>query len=291
MLVYSANDATVVLAEHVGGSEEKFAEMMNRKAVTLGMKNTHYCNATGLDMRLYPSPPLCNGEHVMSAEDSSILATRLLKEHPKVIEFTSMKSYTFHKGTSRERTVTNWNKMLKGFKYEYEGVDGAKTGHTNAAGYCFTGSAKRDNFRLISVVMGTANDDKRFTETKKLLDYGFQNFQLREILKKGTAIPGKEKIAILEGVEREIPVSVKEDIVIPVQSGKEKSYTLKITPKPNLKAPLKKDDVVGKVEVLFDGKPIEGLKPFDLVAAQSMEKGSWFRLFFRGVGDRIGSWF
>lgn len=289
--VQSANDAVVALAEHIGGSEEQFVEMMNQKAQTLGMKNTHYCNSSGLGQEDYADPPECDNEHYMSAQDSAILATQLTKTHPEVIDTTSISHYTFHKGTSKEQKVTNWNKMLTGLPYAYEGVDGFKTGHTDAAGYCFTGSAIRGDMRLITVVMGTANESKRFSETKKLLDLGFENFELRSLLQKAQAIPGKEKLALPNGVEREVAIGAKENIVLPVETGKEKSYTLKLTPDANVKAPLTKGQVIGRVDVLLDGKPIPGISSYEIVATESMEEGSWFRLTFRSIGDEISSWF
>lgn len=291
MVVQSANDATVVLAEHVAGSEEDFVKLMNEKAKSLGMKNTTYCNASGLNKENYPDPPKCSHEHLMSAEDSAILAKELLKAHPEIIETTSIARYTFGEGTAREKSVVNWNKMLPGLPYEYEGVDGFKTGHTNAAGYCFTGTAKKSDFRVISVVMGTASERERFSETEKLLDFAFENYQLRELVGAGKAVKGKERLPLPNGVERDVPIAVKEQVLVPVEIGKEKNYTLKIKMKPDVKAPLKKGDVVGTVEVQLNGKPIEGMKPVELVTTQEMEEGSWIRLFFRSIIDEVSSWF
>lgn len=165
VMVQSGNDAAVALAEHVAGSEEKFVEMMNQKAKLLKLKNTHFLNCTGLNQEDYPDPPQTTGKHEMSAYDTAKLGKMLIVVHPNIFKFTTITTYTFHPGTSREQKVTNWNKMLPGLKHEYKGVDGIKTGSTIAAGYCFTGTIKKGNKRYISVVMGTKSADERFTET------------------------------------------------------------------------------------------------------------------------------
>ncbi|SHE79321.1 D-alanyl-D-alanine carboxypeptidase [Seinonella peptonophila] len=174
VMVQSGNDAAVALAEYAGGTEEKFVEMMNHKAKQLGLRHTHFNNASGLDHKDYPDPPKSPGNHVMSAADTVQLGRSLVKVHPGIFKFSTIAHYTFHPGTDREQKVTNWNRMLPGLEYEYQGVDGIKTGSTSAAGYCFTGTVERDHQRLFSVVMGAPTVAKRFTETKKLYDYGFQ---------------------------------------------------------------------------------------------------------------------
>lgn len=291
MLVYSANDATVALAEHVGGSEEGFVEMMNQKAKALGMEHTHYRCASGLDMHLYPDPPDVPGEHVMSAHDTAILARELIKTHPEVLEITSIPNATFLQGTDHAQKKPNWNKMLPGFKHFYEGVDGMKTGHTNEAGYCFTGTAKRQDFRLISVVMGTASDDARFSETKKLLDYGFDFFQPTQLIAKNGKVAGKESLALPNGVERTVPVVASEEIKIPTQFGEKENYTIQVQFKKGIQAPLSKGDVVGEARVLYKNHPVKGVAPIQMVAAAPVEKASEVRLFFRAAGDTIKSWF
>ena len=291
MLIYSANDATVALAEHVGGSEEGFVKRMNEKAKEIGMKHTQYQGATGLDLHLYPDPPKVSGKHVMSARDTAILAATLIQKHPEVLEVTAMTKYTVRPGTDREQTVNNWNRMLPDFIYEYPGVDGVKTGHTNAAGYCFTGTAQREGYRLISVVMGTENDQKRFSETKKLLDYGYDQFSFTTVVPDHGKVKGQESLALPNGVERTVPVVVEEAVSLPIQDGEQRNYSVKVEFDSNVRAPLEKGTIVGKAYVFYDGRKMEGVKPINVVTAQSMEEGSWIRLFFRSVGDEISSWF
>lgn len=188
--IYSANDAAVALAEHIGGTEENFAKMMNEKAKEFGLsEQAHFINATGLgraDLGKY-APQNLQGETLLSARDAAIIAYNILKDHKEVLEYTKIPAKKF-----RERDTTpmiNWNWMLwdnrntTNFKrYAYEGLDGLKTGSTNEAGYCFTGTAERNGMRLISVVMGTETEPSRFEETRKVLDYGFTNFELKQVL-------------------------------------------------------------------------------------------------------------
>ena len=137
MLVYSANDATVALAEHLAGSEETFVKWMNEKAKELKMTNTHFRNSTGLNEASYPNPPKGEGKHVMSARDAAKLARRLLLDFPEVKEIVAKPRITF-----RGREYPNWNWMLPGMSLAYHGVDGVKTGFTNEAGYCFAGNRR-----------------------------------------------------------------------------------------------------------------------------------------------------
>ncbi|MBP1154695.1 MULTISPECIES: D-alanyl-D-alanine carboxypeptidase family protein [unclassified Paenibacillus] len=176
--VDSANDAAVALAERVAGSEEAFAALMNEKAKSLGLsKHTHYINATGLsrtDMGSNP-PEGIRGEQQMTAADTAKLASRLIQDYPDILSFTDKPSYRL---AYQKKTVVNTNEMLRAEENQvlgFEGLDGLKTGFTDEAGYCFTGTAVRDGKRLISVVMGTSTSNKRFEETKILLSYGFKD--------------------------------------------------------------------------------------------------------------------
>jgi D-alanyl-D-alanine carboxypeptidase (penicillin-binding protein 5/6) len=292
MLIQSANDATVALAEYVGGTEEGFVTMMNKKAKALGMLHTHYRTATGLDLKLYGKyAPKGTGDNVMAAHDAAILASRLIHTYPEVLETTSIPKYTFRSGTKRALTVHNSNLMLPGLKHYYSGVDGIKTGHTDAAGYCFTGTARKNDFRLITVVMGTNSEDARFLETKKLFDYGFSHFKEKTLVPAGGIIPGVMAKELPNGMERSIPVVVANAIRIPVNVGESNQYKIKVTFRKGLKAPLHKGDVVGKAVVTYQGRPIEGLAPTPVVAGANVEEASWIRLFLRKIGDKVSQFF
>lgn len=291
MAVQSANDATVALAEHVAGSEEKFVAMMNQKAKELGMTKSHFWNSTGLNKASYPDPPSGGGDetHWMSARDTAMLASQLLHTHPEVIEFTSLSKYTFFKGTDREKEYYNWNRMLPGLQSYYQGVDGFKTGHTNAAGYCFTGTAKRGSFRIMTVVMGTPSQVARFNETKKLMDYSFNHYVVKTLISAQNSIPKHGHLPIPNGVERTVPVVVQKQIRLPVS--KKEPYTYRVTFKKHLQAPLSKGTVVGEVDVLYKGKKLDGYDSIPLVTYKDIEKGSWLRLTLRSTVDWFKSLF
>jgi D-alanyl-D-alanine carboxypeptidase (penicillin-binding protein 5/6) len=292
LFVQSANDATVVLAEHIGGSEEGFVEKMNAKAKELGLKNTHYQNSTGLNTESYPDPPstVQVGDHVMSAEDTSIVARYLLKTYPEVLQYTSISNYTFHENQANQQKVTNWNLMLPSLKYYFQGVDGLKTGHTNAAGYCFTGTAQRNGLRVVSVVMGTASEFARFHETQKLLKYTYDNFEMVQMVTESKPITGHLNYPVPDGVNRTVPMVAGDTLKLAEQKTDKQSYTYKVSLKKNVQAPIAKGTVVGEVSVYYHGKSIPGVKPVPLIAQQSIEKGSSVRLFFRKTWDTISTW-
>lgn len=286
MLVYSANDAAVALAEHLAGSEENFVEWMNEKAKELELTNTHFRNSTGLNESSYPSPPEGEGKHVMSARDAAFLARRLLRDFPEVKEIISKPRITF-----RGKEYINWNRMLPGMPMAYNGLDGIKTGFTNAAGYCFAGTAERDGMRLVTVVMGTGSELARFQETRRLLDAGFENYVLKPLISEDEPLPGyRKRISVPNGVARDVAIAADRTLVLPVRKGQEEKYTFRVKYTRQVKAPLTAGTPVAKVYVLYDGKEIPGVKPARLVVRESVEEASWIRLFFRKLGDTISSW-
>ncbi|MFF2158390.1 D-alanyl-D-alanine carboxypeptidase family protein [Paenibacillus chitinolyticus] len=175
MAIVSANDAAVAVAEHLGGTEDEFVVKMNAKAKEIGLSDkTVFANATGLTRAdLGPFAPKKNtGETLMTAKDAAKLAVYLIWEHPGILELTAKADYTL---PGRFGTLKTTNRMLPYTKdsFSYAGADGLKTGFTDQAGYCFTGTAVRDGKRLVSVVMGTETAEKRFEETRKLFNYGY----------------------------------------------------------------------------------------------------------------------
>ncbi|MCH5585026.1 D-alanyl-D-alanine carboxypeptidase [Shimazuella sp. AN120528] len=292
LFVQSANDATVALAEHIAGTEEGFVELMNKKASEMGLKNTHFQNSTGLNTESYPDPPATSkvGQHEMSAYDTAIVAQFLLKNYPEVLQYTSIPTYTFHQNQPNQQKVDNWDLMLPSLKYYYQGVDGLKTGHTNAAGYCFTSTADRSGLRVVSVVMGTDSEFARFHETKKLLDYTYDNFELATAIRKGKVIPGHDRITLPNGVERTVAVAPEYSLQLAEKKADKESYTYKVVLKKGIQAPISKGTVIGEVSLLYKGKPIPGVQSVPLVAQKTVEKGSAFRLFFRHAWDTVNSW-
>lgn len=291
MSVYSANDATVALAEEIAGSETAFVGMMNEKAKEMGMSDTHFRNSTGLPQEMYPDPPQVDGKHLMSAKDSAILAKHLITDFPDITEFTTIDQATFRDGEPGAIDMINWNRMIKGLEHEYDGVDGLKTGETDAAGACFTGTAVRDDMRLITVVMGTDSRAKRFQETKKLLDYGFNNYEIQQFVKGKATIPQHETVEVTGGKKTEVQVITAKNVNIAVKKDAIDQYEAKVTFKEELKAPIKAGDIVGDVTYLHDGKPIANMEPVPLLAAEDVDEAGWFRLFFRGIKDVVSGIF
>jgi len=291
MAIASANDATVLLAEKVGGSEANFVAMMNKKAQELGMKNTSFLTSTGLpanELGEY-SPTTEPKENLMSARDAAILARALIRDFPEALEYSKIPRLTFREGTPEELKKANYNWMLPGLPSEYPGVDGLKTGYTAAAKYCFTGTATRDGMRLISVVMGAESELKRFAETKKLLDFGFSTYKMTKIQDKGATIQGSETAAVKKGVELTVPAVTGKEAMMLSKVGEEGKYKPSVTFQ-ELTAPITKGQVIGKVTFKAEGTAEEFLQPEDaenggieMVANADVEEASWIRLFFRSM--------
>ncbi|MEQ4482977.1 D-alanyl-D-alanine carboxypeptidase family protein [Cohnella silvisoli] len=300
MAVGSANDATAQLAESVAGSEEAFAKQMNETAAELGMTTAHFINSTGLDRADMPEkfrPSSIEGETVMSARDSAILAYHILKEEPEFLETAKIQKYKFRERD--KKAIDNWNWMLGSNKdnpnlrkFAYEGVDGLKTGHTSKAGNCFTGTALRNGTRLIAVVMGVpggTNDGKRFLETAKLFDYGFNNFEKKTIIQAKATVPEYETLKVKKGVSTKLPVVTATDITVLIPKGQPVVpvvQEVKSTPDP-LVAPIKLGDKVGTVTYKYKDPSTQEDKTIsvDLIAAEDVDKASWWRLLFRAIGN------
>lgn len=297
--IFSGNDAAVALAERIAGDEERFAQMMNDKARELGLSdNAYFINATGLpraDMK-GKEPASLPGETMMTAHDAAKLARRIILDHPEALEYSNT-TEAYLKPNDERYKMLNWNWMLEGWKeynnnftpFAYEGLDGLKTGHTKAAGYCFTGTAERNGMRLISVVMNASSERNRFIETKKLLDYGFENFEKKTILHGKAELEQIATVPISKGKAKEVGVITEQGVEFIVRKGtKPEAFT--ITPEAAEEelrvAPIEKGDVVGKVTVSYtdpDGQTFE--KTVNLVASESVEKANWFVLLLRGIAD------
>ncbi|EJL47832.1 D-alanyl-D-alanine carboxypeptidase [Brevibacillus sp. CF112] len=292
MAVVSANDATVLLAEKIAGNEANFVQMMNKKAAEFGMKNTSFVTSSGLPANeLGPySIKTDQVENLMSARDSAILARNLIRDFPEALEVSKIPRFTFRPGSKNELKMANNNWMLPDLPNYYPGVDGLKTGYTQAAGNCFTGTAVRDNMRLISVVMGTDSKTKRFVETKKLYDYGFSNFKLTKQLDKNVSVKGFETAPVTNGVELNVPAVTATEVNMLTKIGAETKFTPTVTYQ-ELTAPIKQGQVVGKLVLKEEGaKDADYLQPedaakagADIVASQEVEEASWIRLFFRSI--------
>ena len=240
----SANDASVALAEHISGSEEIFVSKMNERAAQLNMKNTSFKNVTGL-----PS-----SDHYTTAYDISLMTKELLK-HPKIHGWLTPWMAEINVGKNKDITqsLVNTNRMVK----EYEGANGVKTGSTNEAGFCLSASAKRGNLQLISVIMGCENSKTRFEETKKMLDYGFANYDSITIGKKGNIV-GKVKVE--KGKKNEIVVKLNKDAYILLPKGAQSNLEKEIVLPDSIAAPVKEGDKIGELIISIDNKAVERIK-------------------------------
>lgn len=293
MSIYSANDASVALAEHIaGGSEENFVKMMNEKAKELGLSSgAHFINSTGLsraDLKQY-APKEVEGETMMTAKDAAKLAYNLLKNHKEVLDFTKIPS---QKLRARDKNpMINYNWMLEGNKdninfkkYAYEGLDGLKTGHTDEAGYCFTATAQKNGMRLISVVMGTNSEPNRFNETRKVLDYGFTNFEKKTVIEPNSTVEQLKTVNVKKAAKLTVPVVTEDGLTLIAKKGeKDDAFVkeVKATDDSKLVAPVKKGTQVGTLKVTYNGQE----STIKLVTAEDVEKAGMFRLMFRGIGD------
>lgn len=259
----SANDAVVALAEKTYGSKEHFIEAMNKKAESLGLKNTHFVNVHGLDEE----------GHYSSAYDMSVMARELLK-HEKILDFTRVYEEYLTKPDGSQIWLVNTNKLVR----FYDGVDGLKTGFTQKAGYCLTATGKKNNLRLISVVMGEESIEKRSSDTVKLLNYGFNTFKVN-LIKNKSEILGK--VNVQKGKKENVDVVLVNDLIELLNaSDKPSNYKFKILVD-KITAPVKKGDVIGKVKVLNDNGVL--ISQVDITVNENVLKANLWDLFKRNL--------
>ncbi|MGL6161353.1 D-alanyl-D-alanine carboxypeptidase family protein [Microbulbifer sp.] len=258
VIVQSGNDASIALAEHVSGSEEVFAEVMNQQAELLGMRDTHFVNATG-----WPAEG-----HLTTARDLATLARAVIADHPQHYDIYSEKYFSYA-GINQP----NRNRLL----WRDPAVDGIKTGHTEAAGYCLVASAVKRGMRLIAVVVGTDSDEKRASETQKLLAYGFRYFQTHKVYSKDDTLQTER---VWGGKSAEVGISVQEDVFVTIPRGGEENIKADLIIDGELEAPLEKGQPVGKVVVTLDGETVADVPA---VAAEEVEKAG----FFKRIWDSI----
>ncbi len=258
----SANDATVVFAENISGTEEKFVEKMNAKAKELGLKDTNFKNAVGLD----------EANHYSSAYDMAIMAMELVK-HEKIFDFTTIYEDYLRQNTDNKFWLVNTNKLIK----TYEGADGLKTGYTKEAGYCLTATAQRDSMRLIATIMGASDSKTRNSNVATLLDYGFNSYEMQVEVKKGEVVSKK---TISKAKNQIVEIVPKSDASILVEKGEEKkslNYEMKID---KIRLPIKKGDKVGTLK-LKDGNTV--INTVDLTVKEDAERASILELYKRSI--------
>ena len=263
VIMASANDASVALAEHISGSEENFVVKMNERAKELGMNDTNYVNCTGL-----PAP-----EQYSCAKDSACVLKEVAK-FDKYHEFSTIWMDELVHPSGRKTELVNTNRLVR----YYEGCDGGKTGSTNEAGCCLTATAKRNNMRLISVVIGAKNSQTRFNECSKLFNYGFANFESRKILDCQKAI---EILPVGKGKINEVEIFSAEDFAVTTRKGQESDIEVTYSLPEKVSAPTKSGQVIGKAILSKDGNLI---KERDVIVKTDIDK-----LSFKDCFDRVAS--
>jgi serine-type D-Ala-D-Ala carboxypeptidase (penicillin-binding protein 5/6) len=248
MIIQSGNDATVALAEHIAGSEHAFTEYMNHQAAILGMKNTHFQNSTG-----WP-----HDDHYSTARDIALLSRAIIRDFPDTYRFYHEKEYTFN-----DIRQFNRNRLL----WRDESVDGLKTGHTEAAGYCLASSAVRDDMRLISVVLGTDSDKARTQNSQTLLNYGFRFFETQKLYKANDVL---KQTRVWFGDQEQVSLGVQQDVFVTIARGQYKNLDASIEIDQRIEAPIAMGQELGLLKVKLDDEVIIS-KP--LVAMHAVNDG------------------
>ncbi|HEX8873253.1 MAG TPA: D-alanyl-D-alanine carboxypeptidase family protein [Nitrosospira sp.] len=251
MIVQSGNDASIALAEAIAGSESAFAQMMNKEAGRLGMKNTRFVNSTGL-----PHP-----EHFSTAHDLGLLAAAIIRDFPEYYPLYSLREYAYNKITQ-----TNRNRLL----WLDPNVDGIKTGYTEAAGYCLVSSARRGERRLIAVVMGTASDNARAMESQRLLNYGFQFYDTIRLYSKQREVTA---IQLWKGTQDKLKTGFGYDVYFSLPRHQADKLKARMEYKQPLIAPISAGQKVGTVKFTLDGRP---MAEHPLVALETVQTANLF---------------
>jgi D-alanyl-D-alanine carboxypeptidase (penicillin-binding protein 5/6) len=245
MIIQSGNDACVALAEAIAGSEEAFAQMMNREAQRLGMKNTNFVNSTGM-----PDP-----RHYTSAYDLALLATALIRDFPEYYGYYSIREYRYNNISQPNRNRLLWLDP---------NVDGVKTGYTENAGYCLIASARRGNWRLLSVVLGTASENVRAQESQKLLNFGFQFYEGVRLYDKGATV---SDVQVWKGSERTLKAGLQSELTVSVPKGMRGNVKADFVSTQPLLAPISAGQRVGSLRVMLESRQIG---EFPVVALQNV---------------------
>ncbi|MFK3647351.1 D-alanyl-D-alanine carboxypeptidase family protein [Lysobacter enzymogenes] len=261
MVVQSGNDAAIALAEHVAGSEDAFAALMNQYAARIGLKNSHFMNPHGLSQE----------NHYSTAHDLALLGRALIHDFPVAYSYNKIKELKVGPITQPNRNLLLWRDSS---------VDGIKTGHHSKAGYCLMASAQRGDQRLISVVMGSTSEAQRASDSQALLNWGFRFFETHKLYDAGKSI-AKQKV--WKGQAAEVQLGVAEPLLVTVQRGKYPQLKPSMDVPKTLVAPIKKGQAIGSVKVMLDGKVVSQ-RP--LVALAAVEEGG----FFKRLWDEFWMW-
>lgn len=251
LIVQSGNDAANTLAASIAGSEAAFVVLMNKEAESLGMKNTHFVNPVGMP----------DAQHYSSAYDMAILAAALVRDYPEHYPLFGLHDYTFNNVTQANR-----NRLLWLDPY----ADGLKTGHTETAGFCLVGSAKRDKRRLISVVLGADSDSQRASESQKLLNYGFQSFDAVRLYQNSQPVT---RVRVWKGTDSHLELGFRQDLFLTIPKGQFAQLKASIETRQPILAPITSGQQLGILKLSLDGKPYA---EFPLIALDSVTLANVF---------------
>jgi D-alanyl-D-alanine carboxypeptidase (penicillin-binding protein 5/6) len=270
--IASANDACVALGEAVAGSYNRFVNLMNEKADELDLENTYFSNSTGLPTE---------SDHYTTARDVAIMSREIVK-YPIILKDASI-WLDYIELPDRDAMLTNTNHLVN----SYPGLDGIKTGHTNAAGFSLAATAKRGDMRLISVVMKARSVQAREDQTARLLDYGFNRFTRKNYLEKGETI---QNIALPNGAKEYTTGEVSKDLAVVVKRGLEDTISTEVNIKEDFEYPIEQGDILGEAKALKEGEVITQV---DIVSTEKINKANFLALFWRNfvnwIGGRMGS--
>jgi D-alanyl-D-alanine carboxypeptidase (penicillin-binding protein 5/6) len=270
VIIQSGNDASIAFAEHIAGTEEAFADQMNAYAKALGMKNTHFMNATGM-----PDP-----NHYTTAEDMAILARAIVNEFPETYKIYSQKEFVYNGIKQGNRNMLLWRDPT---------VDGIKTGHTDDAGFCLVASALRNDMRFNAVILGAANEGARAEQAQSLLNYGFRFYKTQSLL------TGNKPIAqttVYQGKTSKLPIGVEHDLMVTVPQNQNQTVGTSLVMHHDLRAPITRGQVVGELTITMGDKV---LVTTPVVALDNVERAGifgrffgWIKLFFKGLLSKGG---
>ena len=262
MVIQSGNDASVALAEYIAGSEESFAELMNHYGEVLGMQSTNFRNSTGL-----PDP-----DHYTTARDIVALSAATVRDFPNYYTWYSEKEFTFNNIRQHNRNTLLWRDPA---------IDGLKTGHTEAAGYCLAASAKRDGMRLVSAVMGSSSESSRASETQTLLNYGFRFFETVQLYQAGQELA---RARVWKGLTEEVVLGIADEVYVTIPRGRYDDLEAQVEMRPQMTAPLSEGEVVGTINVKLGDELITSR---ELITLGAVEEAG----FFGSMMDGMELWF
>lgn len=262
MIVQSGNDASIALAEHVAGSEEAFVSLMNQYADMLGMSNSHFENTTGLP----------DAGHITTARDTALIAQAIIREFPQWYAIYAEREFTYDEIRQPNRNGLLWRD---------DSVDGLKTGHTDAAGYCLVSSAQRSGMRLIAAVMGAPSSNSRLDSSQALLNYGFRFYETRRLFSAGDEV---SQSRVWKGAAEVVPIGVVDDIDVTVPRGREDALVADADIRMQLVAPVEPGEIVGTLRLSWEG---EVMREVPLVTLGEVAQGS----LWKRIVDEVELWF